>query len=201
VFITLAAVVLAACTVPGVSAPAHSGLVMADGHGWTPTGLEGPTYPPGSCHYSTGAHGYLLPDRACTPGVVDPAVTQADIYQTICRPRGYTASVRPPESLTEPAKFASMEAYSDPNPSSGTEYDHLVPLELGGASDTRNLWAEPDQGSPSQFDPADPYGINAKDGVESALHDAVCSGKVSLAAAQRAISSNWTTAEQVLGLG
>ncbi|WP_424556330.1 hypothetical protein [Streptacidiphilus pinicola] len=35
---------------------------------------------------------------------------------------------------------------------------------------------------------------NPKDDVESALHDAVCSGQVSLSAAQSAIATNWTTA-------
>ena len=76
-----------------------------------------------------------------------------------------------------------------------------MPLGLGGASDTRNLWPEPDQGTPEQFDPQDPYGINAKDGVEDRLHDAVCrTRQVSLAAAQHAIAADWTTAETRLGV-
>ena len=64
-----------------------------------------------------------------------------------------------------------------------TEYDHLVPLELGGdPNDPRNLWIEPG---------ASP---NPKDGVESRLHELVCEGRVPLAAAQEAITTDWTTA-------
>ena len=36
-----------------------------------------------------------LPDRRCTPGAIDPAVTQADIQSTICV-TGYADTVRPP---------------------------------------------------------------------------------------------------------
>jgi len=47
-------------------------------------------------------HG-LLPNPSCTPGAIDPAVTQANIGSTICR-AGYIDSVRrPPESQTEAA--------------------------------------------------------------------------------------------------
>lgn len=93
-----------------------------------------------------------------------------------------------------------MDAYGSPESASDYEYDHLVPLELGGSSDVRNLWPELDTGSPSQFDSTDSYGENAKDGVEDRLNDAVCSGQVTLAATQQAIAANWTTADAVLGV-
>jgi hypothetical protein len=144
--------------------------------------------------------GYLLPDAGCTPGAVDPSVTQADLGSTICRSGGYTSSVRPPEGLTDSFKTLSMSAYTTPSARIDTELDHLVPLELGGASDTRNLWAEPDQGNPAEFDPQHPFGVNAKDGVEDRLHDAVCLDRVSLAAAQQAVAADWTTAESRLGI-
>ena len=38
------------------------------------------------------------PTHVVAPGALNPAVTQANIEQTICRPGGYTASVRPPET-------------------------------------------------------------------------------------------------------
>jgi hypothetical protein len=41
---------------------------------------------------------------------------------------------------------------------------------------------------------------NLKDPVETKLHTVVCSGKVTLAAAQRAIVTDWTTALGRLGL-
>jgi len=129
-----------------------------------------------------------LPDRQCTPGAVDPAVTQTDIGTTICS-SGYTERVRPPESQTEDFKFS--EAYPAYGMASGTtsELDHLVPLELGGANDAANLW--PEAGSLP----------NPKDAVENALRTAVCDGQVSLARAQRAIARDWETAESRLGLG
>ena len=127
------------------------------------------------------------PDPRCTPGAVNPAVTQATIDSTICR-SGWTSTVRPPESVTEPEKFASMRAYGVSRPS-GYEYDHFVPLELGGAvNDPRNLWPEPD------FSNASGFYLNPKDHVEYALKRLVCDGRLTLAQAQRAIATNWVAA-------
>lgn len=55
-------------------------------------------------------------------------------------------------------------------------------------------------GDPGQFDRSHPYGNNAKVGVESRLHTAVCSGEVGLAEAQEAIATNWFTALTRLGI-
>jgi hypothetical protein len=132
--------------------------------------------------------GGQLPDPRCTPGSVDPAVTQANIDSTICR-SGYTEGVRPPESQTSHAKFdVAYPAYHIPD-RDRSELDHLVSLELGGSNDITNLWPE-----------VGPL-PNPKDKVENALHRAVCDGRVRLAAAQRAIAINWRTAEARLGLG
>lgn len=95
---------------------------------------------------------------------------------------GWTATVRPPESITESEKQGSLAAYGDRGGLGSYEYDHLVPLELGGATnDPRNLWPEP---GPSP---------NAKDAVEFALREQVCAGVLSLARAQREIASDWAT--------
>ncbi len=136
---------------------------------------------PGTCH--ARRHGlYSLPDPRCTPGAIAPAVTQADIARTICH-SGYTETVRPPESVTEPEKRASLKAYGDRKPLHYYEYDHLVPLELGGApNDPRNLWPEPG---------ASP---NPKDSLEDRLNSRVCDGTIKLAAAQLAIARNWVSA-------
>jgi hypothetical protein len=136
----------------------------------------------GTCHVRG-----QLPDPGCTPGAIDPAVTQADIGTTICV-SGYTKTVRPPEAQTEAFKFhVAYPAYGIPA-GGKTELDHLVSLELGGANDASNLW------------PETPPVPNPKDSVENALHAAVCAHKVTLAAAQLAIARNWMTAETVLGL-
>lgn len=129
-----------------------------------------------------------LPDPGCTPGAADPAVTQANIAATICR-AGYTATVRPPSSAATRAKYE--QEYPAYGVGSGTpaELDHLVPLELGGSNDLANLW--PEVGAVP----------NAKDQVERALNRAVCSGQVTLAAAQDAIAADWEDAEAQLRLG
>jgi hypothetical protein len=121
-----------------------------------------------------------MPDPRCTPGAVNPAVTQATIGRTICM-SGYSETIRPSESITEPEKLASMAAYGYANRSpSDFEYDHLVSLELGGAvNDPRNLWPE--------------FGAspNPKDSVENALRRMVCAGQIPLVQAQHDIATDW----------
>jgi hypothetical protein len=143
---------------------------------------EQPQPPPGTCHYRAAANGQTLPDPDCTPGAISPKVTQDTLATTICR-TGYTKSIRPPASITEVEKRANAAAYGYSGSLREVEYDHLVPLELGGdPNDPRNLWIEPG---------ASP---NPKDGVESRLHELVCEGRVPLGAAQEAIALDWTTA-------
>jgi hypothetical protein len=137
----------------------------------------------GPCH--TRDHG-LLPDRSCTPGAIDPAVTQANIGSTICR-AGYTDTVRPPEAQTEAFKWNVAEPAYGQHDVSG-ELDHLIPLELGGDNDAANLWVE-----------AGPI-PNPKDTVENALNQAVCGGQMPLRTAQREIAHNWIRAAAALGI-
>lgn len=134
-----------------------------------------------SCHMRG-----VLPDPTCTPGAVDPSVTQANINQTICT-SGYTKTVRPSVSYTDNLKQQQMTAYGFSDNISSHEEDHLISLELGGSpTDPHNLWPEPGN-SP-----------NPKDKVEDALHTAVCDGHISLHDAQTRIATNWTTAENGL---
>jgi hypothetical protein len=140
----------------------------------------------GSCH-ALGSGLYERPDPRCNPGAVNPEVTQATLSSTICR-SGWTSKVRPPESVTEPEKLADLRAYGV-GPASRFEYDHIVPLELGGAvNDRRNLWPEPDYQAPTGF-----Y-LNPKDRLESVLRRRVCDGALTLAQAQRLIAANWASA-------
>jgi hypothetical protein len=133
---------------------------------------------PGTCH-AIGTGVYSRPDPRCTPGALNPAVTQSTIDRTICV-AGWTAMVRPPENVTEQEKAASMAAYGDTDSMRSYEYDHFVPLELGGATnDPRNLWPEPG---------ASP---NPKDAVEDELRQEVCDGQLSLVKAQGEIATNW----------
>ena len=108
-----------------------------------------------------------------TPGALNADVTQATIGATICR-RGWTRTVRPPVSYTNDLKRKGLRAYGLRGPPSGYQEDHLISLELGGhPTDPRNLWPEP---YPRAAD---------VDRVENELNARVCSGRLTLAEAQR----------------
>jgi len=151
-----------------------------------------PQAAPGACRYRwVGTD--PLPDPSCTPGATNPQVTRADLASTVCA-AGWTATVRPPTTVTGPEKVASASAYGYLGPSSTAEYDHLVPLELGGdPNDPANLWLEPnDRPGATSF-------TNSKDGLENRLRALVCDGRLPLATAQLAIAGDWVAALQVYG--
>ncbi|MFE0463863.1 hypothetical protein ACFW1A_31870 [Kitasatospora sp. NPDC058965] len=153
---------------------------------------------PGSCHYRYTADKQPLPDLACTPGATSPAVTQANLKDTICKTGGYTSGIRPPVNVTGKEKAENAKSYGYTGPMGDAEYDHLISLQLGGdPNDPRNLWVEPP--SPNHVPGKGPN--NPKDSVETHLHTAICKGQTTLAAAQQAIATDWTTAEAKLGLG
>jgi len=166
----------------GAARVAPSGLVYSS----APARVVQRQPPAGSCR-AIGTGLDERPDPRCTPGAVNPAVTQASIATTICK-SGWTAAVRPPESVTEPEKLASLRAYGESG-ASRFEYDHFVPLELGGAvNDARNLWPEPDYTGDHGFE------LNPKDKVETKLKHLVCEHRLSLSEAQRQIARNWVSA-------
>ena len=108
-----------------------------------------------------------------TPGALNPDVTQENIHSTICV-SGWTATIRPPPDYTDALKVKQMREYGETGPPSAYEEDHLISLELGGAPrDPRNLWPEPRPRA------------DEVDRTENDLNAKVCSGKLSLADAQR----------------
>ncbi len=179
---TGASVTSAAPTSTSVSLP--GGLLVTD----PPHNAVQPFPAAGRCHARQGANG-VLPDPACTPGAVDPHVTDATLESTVCRRGGYTSTVRPRTSVTNSEKRLAQAAYGQSDGPSAYELDHLVPLELGGTPNSAaNLWPEPGS-SP-----------NAKDKLESALHDLLCAHRITLTVAQQMIATDWTTAyRQILG--
>ncbi len=175
-----------------------SGILTAREHGWTPAGIEGPIPAPGTCHMRASASGDPLPDPACTPGAIDPTISEANLGSTLCRQGGYTAVIRPPDALTEPVKRKLLAAYGIPaSQTDDFELDHLVAMFVGGASDTRNLWPEPN--TFRQFKRSSGW-QNDKDAVETYLLRAMCDGRVSLDAARAAMAADWTTAVTKLDL-
>ena len=109
-----------------------------------------------------------------TPGATNPAVTQVNVGSTICR-SGYTKTVRNVSTLVKHAVYAEYGI----SRSAQRNYviDHLIPLEVGGGNDPRNLWPE------AKTD------AKVKDTLEAQMHAAVCNGSVSLADAQASFLS------------
>jgi hypothetical protein len=108
-----------------------------------------------------------------TPGVLNPAVSQATIAATICR-RGWTRTVRPPVDYTNVLKRRQLRRFAMRGPPSAYQEDHLISLELGGSpADPRNLWPEPYPRA------------RAVDQIENDLNHRVCAGSLTLAEAQR----------------
>jgi len=139
------------------------------------------------------AGGVVLPNRTLTPGATNPAVTQTTIHSTICL-TGYTKTIRPSSSYTTALKRQQLAAgYTFHHDLSTSDYeeDHLISLELGGSpASVKNLWPEPYAAA---------EGARVKDKIENRLHDLVCSGQLTLRAAQRAIATNWWNAFQRYG--
>ncbi|MBF6060645.1 hypothetical protein IU500_07620 [Nocardia terpenica] len=174
---TLAATLFVSVGTAGAAVPVGPG----------PTGTYVVEPQPSDCHYQQSADGQTLPDSRCTPGATNPKVTPDTLDSTICK-SGYTRSIRPPVSITDREKALNAKSYDYTGALSAAEYDHLIPLEVGGdPNDPRNLWVEPG---------ASP---NAKDSVENRLHQLVCARTVSLRAAQEAIATDWTTALAKVG--
>lgn len=131
-------------------------------------------------------------DRRCTPGALNPAVTQATIRTTICVP-GWSANVRPPAAFTNRIKRQAMANYGITALPSTVELDHLIPIEDGGfpgdtadPSDSRNLaqlWPESWTGTPN---------AHTKDLQENAAHAAICAGRITLKQGQDQMLANWS---------
>lgn len=112
-----------------------------------------------------------------TPGALNAAVSQGSIGSTICV-RGWTRTIRPSSSYTRQLELEQMRAYGRTGSPSDYQEDHLISLELGGdPTDPRNLWPEPRERA------------EEVDRTEDELRERVCSGRLSLAEAQRRISA------------
>lgn len=117
----------------------------------------------------------IAPDPALTPGAVLP-VTKDDI----CVP-GYAHKVRNvPEKVKREAYAEYHIAHHQPGE---YEVDHLISLELGGSNSLKNLWPESYETTP--------WNAHVKDRLENAFHADVCSGRMSLSDAQKAIATDW----------
>ena len=126
-----------------------------------------------------------LPNPQVTPGAINTAVNQSNIYSTICV-SGYTKTIRPSSSYTNRIKHSQLDSgynYRGDTNASDYEEDHLVPLEVGGnPSSVKNLFPQPWLVT---------WNAGKKDRLEDKMHSLVCSGTISLAAAQKVFITNW----------
>lgn len=111
-------------------------------------------------------------EPARADGALNPAVTQENTRQTVCKP-GWAASVRPSSSYSTRVKRANLDAFGIPRSQSRDyELDHIVPLSVGGCPRClSNLALQPWVGK---------YGAHRKDRVENMVRRSVCSGRMTL---------------------
>ena len=117
----------------------------------------------------------LLPDLSKTPGAIDPAATEA----VVCNSAFSTKAAR---RGSKSDRRCVLDRYGG-TPAYAFTYDHLVPLEIGGADSCDNLWPQPRAEA------------TRKDQLENALQAQVCvCHSLTLKQARDAIQTNWLTA-------
>ncbi len=125
----------------------------------------------------------ILPDSKVTPGDSIPGATKEDVYSY-----GWAREHR---DVSQGDRAKAFERYPNSrrtcacqlsNVGDCCDVDHLIPLELGGSNDDKNLWPQPWDPRPGSLE---------KDQLENELHSLVCKGTLSLKEAQQCIASNW----------
>lgn len=128
--------------------------------------------------FNAEAPNRFAPDASLTPGLTRQ-VTAAEL-----------CAIDTEEAAPSVSRAAAIEVFRRhgiTNPTAGAyELDYLIPPELGGAQDDRNLWPQPYQ--------EEPWNAHAKDALEDRLRRLVCDGELELAVAQREIAADWTGA-------
>lgn len=116
------------------------------------------------------------PDRRCSPGAYSSGLNRS----VLCSPGFHTSTIR---NVSDSERHAVEVEYGlQPRGYGSTlEIDHIISLELGGSNTIANLYPERAPG----------YGV--KDKLENRLHQMVCSGSITLRAAQQGIALNWQT--------
>lgn len=108
-----------------------------------------------------------VPDRVLTPGLIQPLT-----LETVCSTK-WGLDVRHVSEHDRRQAFANYRLRWDRR--DRYVVDHLVPRELAGADDIRNLWPQLKRQA------------KVKDREENRLHRAVCAGLVTLGDAQDAM--------------
>jgi hypothetical protein len=111
---------------------------------------------------------------------LNPAVTQATISSTICKP-GWTKAVRPPLHVTDQIKRDKLRAagWTDTD-KNRFGLDYIIPLSLGGA---------PDDPKNFQLEPGNE--VVEKEALEACLPRLVCERRLMLDEARKAVWRDW----------
>jgi hypothetical protein len=142
---------------------------------------------PGACRIVAG-----LPDHSCTPGVLNPRLTPAQL----CAPGFSTRPIRPPSSYTDALKKRLMVSYAQigVNPLTGrpwsptdVELDHAVSLEdLGHPWSPLNLWPQPRRATGAEPN------AEEKDAIEETVRKLICADQSHAADYAARLAADWT---------
>jgi hypothetical protein len=119
-----------------------------------------------------------LPNKSLTPGSSDPKVTLNDICIDV--------GSKPAPKITYDTKKWVLKRYKIPaNKWSEYAVVRLIPLDLGGGSNVRNLW-------PQKINST--WNSKKKKALTDQLVHLVCFGQITLKDARKEITGNWIEA-------
>jgi len=169
-----ALLMVAGCGAGGHRPAAQAGPPKVPGQASGPD-LANVTLPNFSMPLVTG--GVSQPRHALTPGAIATRNTAA-----VCTmPDHAGGSIIP--TTTQAAVYREY-GYRNPQVQSKYEIDYLVPLFLGGANNTANMWPAALKGT----------GFFEKIQLDHVLRDLVCHRTLQLVTAQKDLERNWYTA-------
>lgn len=121
--------------------------------------------------------GVSMPNPALTPGAVATTDTT-----NVCLLPDHLANA----AISPATQQQVFTAYRIKNPVVQAKYDidYLVPIGLGGATTTANMWPAALKGT----------GFFEKDQLDHVMRDMVCHREISLRTAQRDLEKNWYVA-------
>jgi len=120
------------------------------------------------------SHGEFAPRAALTPGAARPLNRD----QVCSAPAG----VRPAVPSAAAENIFREYGIRDPRPRS-YEVDYLIPPDLGGTDDARNLWPQPYASGV--------WNARVKDALEDRLRMLVCEGQIDVSTAQHELARDW----------
>lgn len=117
----------------------------------------------------------LYPNPRFTPG--DTLTADASV---VCQPTYY----RSVKDVSEDVKKTVYKKYGLRYPQAEGKYeiDRLVPIELGGSNQVKNLWPQAAKPTP---------GFKQKNAVDNFLHAQVCTNQMTLREAQQKVMTDW----------